>query len=144
MRIFCEMSWFIYTLSHIKLVTERSTWKLEVVGSISGLVNLTVINCLLEETLNRGPVWRCCTPSTLKNQAERSVVSSCIRALSPATTNRLLAASLRLAPINKKKKKKKMIILHRPTLKYQSGYRNGSISRGPETLLQTRITNPPG
>ena len=25
-------------------------------GSIPGLVNLTIINCLLDETLNRGPV----------------------------------------------------------------------------------------
>ena len=37
------------------------------------------------------------TPSTLKNQAEFSVVSSCILALSPVTTNRLLGASLRWA-----------------------------------------------
>ena len=29
---------------------------LEVVGSIPGLVNLTTINCLSDETLNRGPV----------------------------------------------------------------------------------------
>ena len=29
------------------------------------------------------------TPSTLKNQAELSVVSTCILALSPVTTNRL-------------------------------------------------------
>ena len=28
--------------------------------------------------------------------------------------------------------------------KIRSGYRNGSVSRGPKTLLQTRITNPPG
>ena len=30
--------------------------KLEVVDSIPGLVNLTIINCLSNETLNRGPV----------------------------------------------------------------------------------------
>ena len=56
-----------------------------------------ITNCLSDETLNRGPVWRCYTPSTLKNQAEFSVVSSCILALSPVTTNRLLGASLRWA-----------------------------------------------
>ena len=33
----------------------------------------------------------------LKNQAELSVVSHCILALSPVTTNRLLGASLRWA-----------------------------------------------
>ena len=26
----------------------------------------------------------------------------------------------------------------------RNGYRNGSVSRGPKILLQTRITNPPG
>ena len=56
-----------------------------------------IIDCLSDETLNRGPVWRCYTPSTLKNQAEFSVISSCILALSPVTTNRLLGASLRWA-----------------------------------------------
>ena len=56
-----------------------------------------IINCLSDETLNQGPVWRCYTPSTLKNQAEFSVVSSCILALSPVTTNRLLGSSLRWA-----------------------------------------------
>ena len=78
---------------------EHSTWILEVVDLIPGLVNLTIINCLSYETLNRGTVGRCrCyTPSTLKNQAELSVVSSCILALSPVTTNRLLGASLRWA-----------------------------------------------
>ena len=81
----------------ITLLIERSTIKLEVVGSIPGLVNLTVINCLSDETFNRGSVWRCYTPSTLKNQAELSVVSSCILSLSRVTTNRLLGASLRWA-----------------------------------------------
>ena len=80
--------------------------KIKVVGSISGLVNLTIINCLSDKTLNRGPVWRCYTPSTLKKQAELSVVSFCILALFPVTTNRLLEASLRWTPvatINKRK-----------------------------------------
>ena len=52
---------------------------------------------LSDETLNRGSVLRCFSPSTFKNQAELSVVSSCILALSPVTTNRLLGASLRWA-----------------------------------------------
>ena len=73
--------------AHIAQWLERSTWKLEVVGSIPGLVNLTFINCLSDETLNRGPVWRCYKPSTLKNQAELSVVLSCILALSSVTTS---------------------------------------------------------
>ena len=50
--------------AHITQLKERSTWKLEVVGSIPEQVNLTIINCLSDETLNRGPVWRCYTPST--------------------------------------------------------------------------------
>ena len=33
-----------------------------------------ITNCLSDETLNRGPVWRCYTLSTLKNQVELSVV----------------------------------------------------------------------
>ena len=77
--------------------SECSTRKLEVVGSIPGPANLTIISCLSDETLNRGPVWRCYTPSTLKNQSGVSVVSSCILALSPVTTNRLLGAPLRWA-----------------------------------------------
>ena len=66
-----------------------------VVGSIPGLANLTVTNCLLDDTLYRGLVWWCYTSNTLKNQTELSVVSSCILALTPVTTNRLLGASLR-------------------------------------------------
>ena len=76
---------------------QRSTWKLQVVGSIPGLVNLTIINCLSDETLNLGHEWQCYTPSTLKNQAELSAVSSCTLALSPVTTNRFLGVSLRWA-----------------------------------------------
>ena len=76
---------------------ERSTWKLEVAGSIPGLVNLTTTNCLSDETLNRGLIWRGYTPSALNNQTELSVVSSSILALSPVTTNRLLWASLEWA-----------------------------------------------
>ena len=76
---------------------ECSTWKIEVVGLITVLVNLTIIDCLSVETLNRGPVWRSYTPSILKNQLELSVVSSCILALFSITTNRLLGVSLRWA-----------------------------------------------
>ena len=75
---------------------EHSTRKLEVVGLIPVLVNLTIINCLSDETLNRGPVWRCYTPSMLNNLAELSVVSSCILALSPITTNRLLGGVVQM------------------------------------------------
>ena len=49
-----------------------------------------ITNSFSDETLKQSPVWRWYTPSTLKNQAEFSVVSSCIPALSPVTTNRLL------------------------------------------------------
>ena len=76
---------------------EHSTWKHRVVASIPGLANLSIPNCLLDETLNRGPVWRCYTLSTLNNQTELSVVSSCILSLSPILTNRLLGTSLRWA-----------------------------------------------
>ena len=44
---------------------------------------LKITDCLSDEMLNRGPVSRCYMPSTLKNQAEFSVVLSCILALSP-------------------------------------------------------------
>ena len=76
---------------------ERSTWKLEVVGSIPRLIKLTIINCLSDETLNWGPMWQCYTPSTLKNQTELWLVLSCILALSPVTTNCLLGVLLRWA-----------------------------------------------
>ena len=52
-------------------------------------------------------VWPCYTPSTLKNQAEFSVVSSCILALSTVTTNCLLVASLRWATGSDDKLKEK-------------------------------------
>ena len=55
---------------------------------------LKIINSLSDETLNQDPMWRCYTPSTLKNQAEFSMVSSCILALTPVTTNRLLGVWL--------------------------------------------------
>ena len=53
----------IKTLVHSKLettgphssVVRALDLKLKVVGSIHGLVNLTIINCLSDETLNRGP-----------------------------------------------------------------------------------------
>ena len=77
------------TLAPIAQLVERSTWKLEIVDSMPGLVDLTITDCLSDETLNQYPIWRCYKPSTLKNQAELSVVSSCILALSPVTTNRL-------------------------------------------------------
>ena len=50
-----EKNW-IPLPAHIAQWLERSTRKLEVVGSIPRLVNLTIINCLSDETLNRGPV----------------------------------------------------------------------------------------
>ena len=56
-------------------VVRSSTWKLEVVGSIPGLVKLTIINCLSDETLNRGPVLRCYTPSTLNQSVENAGVA---------------------------------------------------------------------
>ena len=66
--------------------------------SIAGLVNLTIINSLSDETLNQGvTVWRCYVPSMLKNQAEFSVVTSCILALSTETTKHFLGALLRWA-----------------------------------------------
>ena len=43
-------------------------------GFESLAVQLKITNCLSNETLNRGPVSRRYTPSTLKNQAEFSVV----------------------------------------------------------------------
>ena len=49
-----------------------------------------ITDSLPDETLNRGPAQRCYTPSTLKYPVEPSVVTSCILALSPVTTNRLL------------------------------------------------------
>ena len=66
-------------------------------SSASQLKKKKNINCLSDETLTLGPVWRCYTPSTLKNQAELSVVSPCILALSTLTTYRLLGESLRWA-----------------------------------------------
>ena len=66
------------------------------VGSIPGQVNLTNINCLSDETLNRDPVGRCYRPSTLTGGA--LVVSFCILALSPVTTSRLLGASFGWVP----------------------------------------------
>ena len=62
--------------------------------------------CLSDETVNQGPVWWCHTPSMLKNQAELLIVSSCILALSPVTTNRLLGALLRWATGSGDKKTK--------------------------------------
>ena len=58
----------------ITQLVEHSTRKLEVVGSIPGLVNLTITNCLSDETLNGDPICLCYTPSTLKNQVELLVV----------------------------------------------------------------------
>ena len=50
-------SWTTTEPAQIAQWMERSTWKLEVVGSIPGLVNLTIINCVSDETLNRGSVF---------------------------------------------------------------------------------------
>ena len=75
-------------------LVERSTWKLDVVPGFDSRAiqsySLTVTNCLLDATLKRGPVWLCYKSSTLKSQAELSVVSSGILTLSPVTYNHLL------------------------------------------------------
>ena len=62
--------------AHIAQLVENSTWKLQVVGLIPGLINLTGTNYLSDETLKRGHVWQYHIPSTSKNQAELSVDSS--------------------------------------------------------------------
>ena len=102
-------SFILILPARVAQLVDHSTWKLGVVGSIPGLVNLTITNCLLDVTLNRGPSWRLHMPE--KNWAELSVVSSCILAISPVTTNcplRRRSDWQPVATINKRKQTNKL------------------------------------
>ena len=48
---------------------------IEMQGSIHGLVNLTISNCLSDVTLNRGRVRRCCTPCKIRKETDGALNS---------------------------------------------------------------------
>ena len=104
---------------------ERLTWKLEVVGSIPGLVNLTIINCLSDETKPRSRVTVSYTEH-IKEPGRALVVSSCIIALSPIRTKHLLGASLRWAT-SSDHRKMKIINQNLPMRSWNSFYQCSTI-----------------